>query len=129
MKDKIIKNIGAGILIFVIALISPFVLLISLFNKNKSIVREKKVSKKDFANWPFKPDKMIITNTMGTMVYCRADKDNYALNGYAQDQLKLPHLFDSDLYVQGVDVGDIISFGLSLFSEKERIQIKAGTFK
>lgn len=97
------------------------------------IVRKKKISKLFRSKtWPFTVKSIVIYNMAGASVYCEINGSNYALNGFAQDKLKLPHVIDSEYMIVDkeatkanggnkvvMSVSPIIEIGLGLFTEKE----------
>lgn len=97
------------------------------------VVRSKKIRKLFRSKtWPFTVNSIVIYNMSGTCVYCEILGKNYALNGFAQDTLKLPHVIDSEYMkidveltkanggnIVTMEITPVIEIGLSLFKESE----------
>ena len=91
-----------------------------------SIVKTKVISKRFYSGvWPFKFDRCKITCMAGRMVYMEVNGKNYALNGFAHDQLKLDFPFSDELMKSEIidgeklffDYSKIIDIGLRLFNK------------
>lgn len=96
------------------------------------VVRSKKIRKLFRSKiWPFTVNSIVVYNMAGSCIYCEIEGKNYALNGFSQDKLKLPHVIDSEYMkidkkatkLNGnkvtMSITPIIEIGLSLFSDKE----------
>jgi len=86
----------------------------------KTIHRKKTklFKKKDFQDWPFTSDSIILIQTSKKMISCIIDFQEYALNGLAQTGLvagkvfKFPH--EAGKAIKGKFVSEFIKIGLKL---------------
>jgi len=80
--------------------------------------KTKLIHKKDFKNWPFKVDQIILVQTSKLWISCIVKNKNgiheYSLNGLAKTGLKLKSVHQAGIAKMGESIGEFIQIGLKL---------------
>jgi hypothetical protein len=85
-----------------------------IMSKNKNSKKIKLLHKKDFKEWPFLSDRIVIIQTSKKMISCIIDFHEYALNGLAETGLKLKFPHDCGKARMGESVSTFIKIGMEL---------------
>ena len=85
-----------------------------IMSKNNKLKKTKILYKKDFQEWPFITDKIIIIQTSKKMISCMIGLQEYALNGLAESGLKLKFPHDCGKAEIWKCVSEFIKIGLEL---------------
>jgi hypothetical protein len=85
-----------------------------LWQKNIKKKKTKVLHKRDFKEWPFTDDTIIIVQTSKKMISCIINFKEYALNGLAATDLKLKFSHDCKKAIIGKSVSEFIKIGLEL---------------
>jgi hypothetical protein len=81
---------------------------------NRMKKKIKKLDKKDFPDWPFKQDTLILVQTSKKMVSVIIDFQEYALNGLAESALNLKTVYLAGKVKKGKSISKFIQLGLEL---------------
>ena len=85
---------------------------------NRLRKKTKLLYKKDFKNWPFRVDQIILVQTSKLWISCMVKNKNgiheYALNGLAITGLKLKTVHEAGIARKGESIGEFIQIGLKL---------------
>ena len=84
------------------------------WQNNPKKKKTKILYKKDFKNWPFTQDSVIIIQTSKLWISCIIGVQEYALNGLAQSALKLKAAHDAGVAIKGKSISEFIQIGLKL---------------
>lgn len=76
--------------------------------------KEKIVMKKDFKDWPFICDSIIIKQTSKKWISCFINGTEYALNGSAATELNLKFAHDAGVAIKGKSISEFVEIGLAL---------------
>lgn len=82
--------------------------------KNKLLKKTKVLYKKDFPDWPFYVDKIILIQTSKLWISCIIENREYALNGLAASALKLEFPHDCGKAIPGKSMTEFIKIGSKL---------------
>lgn len=85
-----------------------------IMSKNQKQKKTKLLKKKDFKEWPFKTDSVIIVQTSKLMISVIINFREYALNGLAHTGLNLKFPHDCGLAIVGKSVSEFIRIGKEL---------------
>lgn len=81
---------------------------------NRMKKKIKKIDKKDFQDWPFKEDTVILIQTSKKMVSVIIGMQEFALNGLAASALNLKTISEAKKQIIGKSIMPFIQLGLKL---------------